>query len=72
MKVQAACGRVLRERDVRERTGIKSRTGLYQRINTKSPYYDPEFPRPFKIGKSAVGWDELEIEAWLCKRRASR
>lgn len=64
--------RVMRERDVRERTGIKSRTGLYARISEKSPYYDPTFPRPFRIGKSAIGWNAVEIDAWIRKQMESR
>lgn len=64
--------RVLREREVRARTGIKSRTGIYERLKPTSRYYDPSFPKPFKIGLSAVGWDEGEIIAWVQSRRVSR
>ncbi len=27
------------------------------------------FPKPFKIGISAVGWDEAEIEFWIFERK---
>lgn len=27
------------------------------------------FPKPFKIGISAVGWDEAEIEFWILERK---
>lgn len=28
-----------------------------------------KFPKPFKIGISAVGWDEAEIEFWIFERK---
>jgi hypothetical protein len=34
----------------------------------QSPYFDPSFPRPLKLGASAVGWRELDVEAWLDER----
>jgi prophage regulatory protein len=27
------------------------------------------FPKPFRIGISAVGWDEAEIEFWIFERK---
>ena len=27
------------------------------------------FPKPFKIGITAVGWDEAEIEFWIFERK---
>ena len=27
------------------------------------------FPKPFKIGLAAVGWDEAEIEFWIFERK---
>lgn len=27
------------------------------------------FPKPFKIGIAAVGWDEAEIEFWIFERK---
>lgn len=27
------------------------------------------FPKPFKIGLAAVGWDEAEVEFWVFERK---
>ena len=56
--------RVLRIEDVKLRTGI-SRSGIYDRMKVSSPYYDPTFPTQRKLGQSAVGWLEADIEAWI-------
>ena len=34
----------------------------------RSPYYDPDFPKPIRLGKRAVGWRESEVIAWLESR----
>lgn len=72
MEGQATVRHILREREVRERTGIRSRSGIYQRLNRKSKYYDADFPRPFRIGKNAIAWDAAEIDTWLRRRMATR
>lgn len=72
MDRQVPVQQVLREREVRERTGIRSRSGIYQRLNKKSKYYDADFPRPFRIGKNAIAWDAAEIDKWLIHRMATR
>lgn len=33
-----------------------SRSTVYLRINPKSKYYDPVFPKPIRLGAKAVGW----------------
>lgn len=47
--------RVLRIREVQSRIGL-SRSTIYDRMNPMSPRYDKSFPRPVKLGMSAVGW----------------
>lgn len=59
--------RVLRIRDVADITGY-SRSAIYDRLNPKSPRYDEDFPRPFKLGISAVGWLESSVHAWIAMR----
>lgn len=54
-----------------------SRSTVYLRLDPKSPYYDPSFPRPIKLsghtnGRGAVAWVESEVEAWIAERMASR
>jgi prophage regulatory protein len=58
---------ILRRRDLEMRLRL-SRSTLYEKINPKSPRFDPTFPKPFRLGiggGGAVGWLEIEIEAWI-------
>ncbi|WP_196774787.1 helix-turn-helix transcriptional regulator [Burkholderia cepacia] len=60
-------GKVARLKRVCELTGL-SRSSIYNRMDSRSPYYDPTFPRSFSLGataNSAVGWNEEEIQAWV-------
>ena len=56
--------RIVRLKTVIARTGL-ARSTVYDRLNPDSPRYDDAFPRPFKIGKSAVGWLESEVDEWI-------
>jgi len=57
---------ILRRKQVEVHTGLK-RSAIYERINPKSPRYDPTFPLPIKLGQGAraVGWVSAEIDIWL-------
>lgn len=60
-------GKVVRLPEVEALTGL-SRSSIYNRMDERSPHYDPTFPRQFPLGQtvgSAVGWDAAEIEAWV-------
>lgn len=59
--------RVLRIKQVQDRTGL-GRSTIYDRINVRSSRYDSSFPKPVKIGISAVGWIEHEVNAWIAAR----
>jgi len=59
--------RVLRLKQVKDRTGL-SRSTIYDRFNPKSPRFDVSFPKPFKLGRSAIGWLESSIDAWINSR----
>ncbi|WP_323947934.1 helix-turn-helix transcriptional regulator [Aeromonas caviae] len=63
--------KVLRIKDVIQKTGL-ARSTIYDRISDKSPRYDKNFPKPFKLGLSSVGWFEHEIDAWLTKQASMR
>ncbi|MGK8200694.1 AlpA family phage regulatory protein [Burkholderia cepacia] len=66
-------GKVARLPRVIELTGLR-RSSIYNRMDSRSPYYDSTFPRCFSLSTSesgAVGWDEEEIKAWVTAR-ASR
>jgi prophage regulatory protein len=54
--------RILRRRQVEERTGL-SRSTIYARMSENA------FPRPVNLGGGkAVGWIESEIDAWIIER----
>ncbi len=56
---------ILRRKQVEARTGL-SRSTIYDKINKRSPRYDPRFPKPIRLGDGdAVGWIETEIVAWI-------
>ena len=50
--------RILRLPAVRARTGL-ARSTIYLRIA------QGRFPRPIALGERAVGWIEVEVDAWL-------
>ena len=50
--------RLLRRSQVEEIAGL-SRSSIYRRMQKG------EFPRPVKIGSTAVRWKERDIFAWL-------
>ncbi|SFH38450.1 helix-turn-helix transcriptional regulator [Modicisalibacter xianhensis] len=60
----------LRMKKLIEKIGL-SRSTIYNKLNEKSPSYDPAFPKQRRIGLGAVGWDEAEVEAWMqqCVRK---
>lgn len=53
--------RILRFREVIHRCGV-SRATIYRRMA------DGDFPRPLRLGPTAVGWRESDIEAWIAGR----
>ncbi|MEW6441889.1 MAG: AlpA family transcriptional regulator [bacterium] len=58
--------RILRLREVRERTGL-ARSSLYQQIA------QGKFPRQIRLGLRSAGWLESEVNAWIAERiRVSR
>lgn len=61
--------RILRMRQLRECLGLSAST-IYDRLNTMSPRYDCNFPKPIKLGASAVGWIEEDVCRWIDSRIA--
>ena len=49
--------RLLTRAEVERRTGL-GRTAIYRMMRAG------EFPEPYRVGRSAVRWSELEVEAW--------
>lgn len=58
---------VLRAKQVQKKLQI-SNGSFYAKINPKSKYYDPTFPRHIRLGIRSVGWIEADIDAWLSSR----
>ena len=47
--------------EVKSRFGFSSNEAIWCRLRRGNPRFDPDFPRPVKIGKRAVAWIESEI-----------
>jgi len=45
-----------------------SRSSIYNKISETSPYFDPSFPKPYKLGAAAIAWDRTQLEAWTRMR----
>lgn len=68
----------LRLSRVQEATGL-GRSAIYDRLDRKSPRYDPTFPKQVRLSqgnpqrRSAVAFVEAEVQAWILDRlHASR
>ena len=53
--------RLLRRREVEKITGL-GRSSIYRLMQ------EGDFPRPVKVGPSAVRWRESEVNAWVESR----
>ncbi|MBK1683920.1 helix-turn-helix transcriptional regulator [Rhodoferax fermentans] len=62
--------KILRLKQVCERLQI-SRSSLYEKITITSPRFDKDFPRPFKLGASAIGFDADAVNQWVLGRIAA-
>lgn len=74
MSATAFAGKkVLRIRHMKDKLAM-SVASLYNKMNPRSKYYDPTFPRPIRLSAApgrggAVGWLEFEVDAWLDSRQ---
>lgn len=55
---------ILRIKQVQACIGM-SRSSIYAKLDRGGKYYDPTFPRPFKLGAAAIGWYSNAIFQWL-------
>jgi prophage regulatory protein len=53
---------ILRENEVRRRTGL-SRATRWRRVRAGT------FPPPLVLGPNSIGWREADIDAWLEQRQ---
>lgn len=57
-----------------EITGI-SRSAIYSRMDRRSRYFDPAFPKPVSLSvqsRGAVAWALSEVQAWIDQRMQKR
>jgi prophage regulatory protein len=57
--------RILRRAEVEQKTGFK-RAHLYTLMR------EGKFPKALRLGIRAVGWDSVEIDAWIAERLRQR
>ncbi|MCL6692327.1 AlpA family transcriptional regulator [Pseudomonas sp. R3.Fl] len=57
--------RILRRAEVEAKTGIK-RAHIYNLMKVG------KFPKAKRLGIRAVGWDSIEIDAWIAERLEER
>lgn len=62
---------IIKLRDVSRITGL-SKSTIYNKLNKKLPYYDPEFPMQIKLGAKSVGWIAAEVFRWLESKSQER
>lgn len=59
------CGsRIIRIKELSALIGL-SRSTIYDRLNPKSQRFDPTFPKPIKLGASAIGWHSAAVQQWI-------
>ena len=46
-----------------------ARSKLYYLCDPKSPYFDPAFPKPIRIGKGSVRLDRVALEHWYAQQQ---
>jgi prophage regulatory protein len=62
--LQGCRDRILRDAEVRNRTGL-SRTTRWRLVRAG------KFPKPVRLTEHAIGWRESAIEEWLASREAA-
>lgn len=70
-KVTKLTNQIIRLKDVIIMTGL-SRSTIYDKLNPKSPRFDPSFPQKICLGARAVGWFLKDIENWLGSKSGKR
>lgn len=61
--------RLLRRTQVEQIIGL-SRSTIYARLDSKSRHYDPDFPKPIKLGATSIAFIESEVQGYIAQRIA--
>lgn len=59
--------KLLRRPDVERKVKLGC-SAIYARLDPKSAYYDPTFPKPIRLGSGKnppVAWIDAELDAWI-------
>lgn len=60
----AIAHRLLRRKQVEQAIGL-SRSTIYARLDKRSPHYDPDFPKPIKLGATSIAFVESEVQEYI-------
>jgi prophage regulatory protein len=63
--------KILKIDEVLEMTSL-SRATHFAKLNEKSKSYDPDYPKPLKLGARSVGYVEQEVINWLQAKMEAR
>jgi prophage regulatory protein len=63
--------KILKVHEVLEMTSL-SRATHFAKLNEKSKSYDPDYPKPLKLGARSVGYVEQEVINWLQAKMEAR
>lgn len=59
---------LLRRNDVERLTGL-GRSALFERLNPRSKYFDPDFPRAVSVGgPNSLRWVQSEVQNYIAKK----
>ena len=61
---------ILRRSDVEVIKGL-SKSTIYAKMDSKSPYFDPDWPKKVNLGPRSVGWYRHEVIKWVESRSTS-
>lgn len=65
----AIAHRLLRRKQVEQSLGL-SRSTIYARLDPRSRHYDPDFPKPIKLGATSIAFVESEVQDYIAHRIA--
>lgn len=58
---------IIRIKELCRLTGM-SRAAVYEKLKPTSKYYDPDLPRPVRLGANMIGWRLSEVQAYIDSR----
>lgn len=68
--MQDVTDRIIRMQELTKMISL-ARSTIYDKLNVKSSRHDPSFPKAIKLGKSAIGWRQSDVNQWIATRSQS-